>query len=196
MRRGVIIFAVVVLLAGLYLMSGYNGLVALDEEVNEKWAQVQNVYQRRLDLIPNLVSTVKGYASHERETLEAVVNARASATKISPEALQGVLTNPQAMQNFESAQSGLSGALSKLMVVVERYPELKANENFLALQSQLEGSENRITVERKRFNEVVRDYNKRVRRFPTSLLAGFFDFERKTMFEASEKAQTAPEVKF
>lgn len=196
MKRNATIFIVVLVMFGLYAVSGYNGLIALDEEVNEKWAQVQNVYQRRLDLIPNLVNTVKGYAAHERETLEAVISARASATKISPEALQGALTSPQAMQNFDAAQSALSGALSKLMVVVERYPALKANENFLALQSQLEGTENRITVERKRFNEVVREYNKKVRRFPTSLVANLFGFEKKAMFEAGEAAQKAPEIKF
>lgn len=196
MKRNMTILIVLFGMFVLYAISSYNGLVSLDEEVNEKWAQVQNVYQRRLDLIPNLVNTVKGYAAHERETLEAVISARASATKITPEALQGALSNPQAMQNFDAAQSALSSALSKLMVVVERYPELKANENFLALQSQLEGTENRITVERKRFNEVVREYNKRVRRFPASLVANIFGFEKKTMFEASEAAQKAPEVKF
>lgn len=196
MKRNITIMIVLLAMFGIYGVSSYNGLISMDEEVSEKWAQVQNVYQRRLDLIPNLVNTVKGYASHERETLEAVINARASATKITPEALQGALSNPQAFQNFEAAQLALSGALSKLMVVVERYPDLKANENFLALQSQLEGTENRITVERKRFNEVVRDYNKNVRRFPKSLVANLFGFEKKTMFEASAGAEKAPEVKF
>ena len=177
-------------------VSMYNGLVGLEESVNEKWAQVQNVYQRRSDLVPNLVNTVKGYAAHERETLESVVQARASATKITPEALQGALSDPQVMQNFQAVQGALSSALSKLLLVVERYPDLKASQNFLALQSQLEGTENRITVERKRFNEAVRDYNVRIRRFPTKMIASLFSFEKKVMFEAEEGAETAPEVKF
>lgn len=196
MKRNTTIFIVVLVMLGLYAVSSYNGMVSRDEDVNEKWAQVQNVYQRRMDLIPNLVNTVKGYAAHEKETLEAVINARASATKITPEALQGALNNPQAFQNFEAAQSAMSSALSKLMVVVERYPELKANENFLALQSQLEGTENRITVERKRFSEAVRDFNKLVRRFPERFVAQIFGFEKKAMFEASAGAEKAPEVKF
>lgn len=196
MKRNTAIIIVVLAMLGLYAISSYNGMVSRDEDVNEKWAQVQNVYQRRMDLIPNLVNTVKGYAAHEKETLEAVINARASATKITPEALQGALNNPQAFQNFEAAQSAMSSALSKLMVVVERYPELKANENFLNLQSQLEGTENRITVERKRFSEAVRDFNKMVRRFPERFVAQIFGFEKKAMFEASAGAEKAPEVKF
>lgn len=187
---------IVVAILVISFVSMYNGLVGLDESVNEKWAQVQNVYQRRLDLVPNLVNTVKGYAKHERETLESVVQARAAATKMTPEALQGALNDPQVMQNFQAAQGALGSALSKLLLVVERYPDLKASQNFLALQSQLEGTENRIAVERKRFNEEVRNYNVKVRRFPTKMIASLFGFEKKVMFEAEEGAETAPEVGF
>lgn len=187
---------IVVAILVISFVSMYNGLVALDESVNEKWAQVQNVYQRRLDLVPNLVNTVKGYAKHERETLESVVQARAAATKMTPEALQGALNDPQVMQNFQAAQGALGSALSKLLLVVERYPDLKASQNFLALQSQLEGTENRIAVERKRFNEEVRNYNVKVRRFPTKMIASLFGFEKKVMFEAEEGAETVPEVGF
>ena len=193
-KLGIALILIAILVISFVRM--YNGLVGLEESVNEKWAQVQNVYQRRLDLVPNLVNTVKGYAAHERETLESVVQARASATKITPEALQGALSDPQVMQNFQAVQGALSSALSKLLLVVERYPDLKASQNFLALQSQLEGTENRITVERKRFNEAVRDYNVRIRRFPTKMIASLFSFEKKVMFEAEEGAETAPEVKF
>lgn len=187
---------IVVAILVISFVSMYNGLVGLDESVNEKWAQVQNVYQRRLDLVPNLVNTVKGYAKHERETLESVVQARAAATQITPEVLQGALTDPQIMQNFQAAQGALSSALSKLLLVVERYPDLKASQNFLALQSQLEGTENRIAVERKRFNEEVKNYNVKVRRFPTKMIASLFGFEKKVMFEAEAGAEAAPEVKF
>src|SRR5262250_834351 len=143
-----------------------NQLVTLDEGVKQSWSQVENVYQRRLDLIPNLVATVKGYATHEQDTLEGVVQARAQATQISPEALKGVLNDPQAFEKFQAAQGALSSALSKLMVVVERYPDLKANQNFLELQAQLEGTENRIAVERKRFNDSAQVYNTHLRLFP------------------------------
>ncbi|MCP5464538.1 MAG: LemA family protein [Deltaproteobacteria bacterium] len=199
MKKGLIALLAVVGIIGILVISiigRYNGLVDLEENVNEKWAQVENVYQRRLDLIPNLVNTVKGYASHEKETLEAVVKARASASQITPEGLGNVLNNPQAFEKFQAAQSGLSSALSRLMVVVERYPELKANQNFLNLQSQLEGTENRIAVERMRFNESVREFNSTVRKFPTVMIAGLFGFQKKNLFEASEGAEKAPEVKF
>lgn len=173
----------------------YNTLVRLDEEVNNAWAQVQNVYQRRADLIPNLVEVVKGYASHERETLEAVIEARAKATQPQINAEQ-VLQNPQLFQQFQQAQSQLSAALGRLMVVVERYPNLKANENFIRLQDELAGTENRIAVERRRFNEAVRNYNQTIRSFPTVLLAGMFGFEKRPYFEADPGAEEAPTVDF
>ena len=171
-----------------------NQLVPLEQNVNEKWAQVQNVYQRRADLIPNLVETVKGFATQERTVLEAVTRARASASgvQLTPEALN----DPKALERFQAAQSQLSGALSRLLVTVERYPELKSNANFLALQSQLEGTENRIAVERRRFNEAVRDYNTRLRLFPGSLVARVAGFQPKAFFEAAPDAATPPKVKF
>ena len=172
----------------------YNSLVKMDETVNQAWSQVQNQYQRRLDLIPNLVEVVKGYASHEKEVFEKVAEARSSVGKIqlTPE----ILNNPQLFQQFQNAQAGLSGALSRLLAVAENYPQLKANENFLQLQAQLEGTENRIAVERQRFNQVVQDYNIRVRTFPSSLLAGMFGFGQKQYFQAEQEAQRAPQVKF
>jgi len=180
----------------LFLVFGgvYNSLVSSEEKVSEAWAQVENVYQRRLDLIPNLVETVKGYAEHERETLEAVVQARSkiTETKFSPE----VIKDPQALAEFEEAQQGLTSALSRLLVLVERYPDLKASQNFLALQSQLEGTENRITVERKRFNEAARDFNTRIRVFPSSVVARVMGFSRKAYFASDEAARTAPTVQF
>lgn len=183
------------LLIILYMMFGstYNNMVKRDEEVQSAWSQVQNVYQRRMDLIPNLVETVKGYANFEKETLMGVVEARAKATSvnISPEKL-----SPDAIKNFQSAQDGLSSALGRLMVVVEKYPDLKANQNFLELQSQLEGTENRIAVERQRFNETVKSYNQYIRSFPQNVLAGMYNFEKKGYFEATSGAEKAPEVKF
>src|SRR6185369_16797662 len=159
-----------------------NQLVGLEQNVNEKWSQVQNVYQRRADLIPNLVETVKGFANQERTVLTGVVEARAKATSIqlTPEALN----DPKALERFQAAQSQLSGALSRLLVTVERYPELTSNQNFLALQSQLEGTENRIAVERRRFNEAVREYNTRLRLFPGSIVARLAGFQPKAFFEA------------
>src|ERR1700758_3233928 len=173
MRTGLLVLAVVgiIIIGGVVWGVGINNeLVALEQNVNEKWAQVQNVYQRRADLIPNLVETVKGFATQERTVLEEVTRARASATSIqlTPEALN----DPKALERFQAAQNQLTGALSRLLVTVERYPELKSNQNFLALQSQLEGTENRIAVERMRYNEAVRDYNTRLRIFPGSLVAG------------------------
>ncbi len=173
----------------------YNSLVVLDEGINGAWSQVQNVYQRRSDLIPNLVSTVKGYASHEKETLEAVVQARASATRPQINAA-GILQNPQLFQQFEQAQGQLSSALGRLMVVVEKYPDLKANVNFVRLQDELAGTENRITVERRRFNQTVQGYNQKVRTFPTLLFANMFGFQQRPYFEASPEAQTVPKVDF
>lgn len=189
---GVVVLGIVAFAS---IKNTYNSLVAMDEQVNSAWAQVQNVYQRRADLIPNLVETVKGYSIHERETLEAVIQARAKATQTQINA-GNVLENPQKFQQFEQAQGQLSSALSRLMVVVERYPDLKANVNFIRLQDELAGTENRISVERRRYIEAVRNYNQTVRSFPTNLLAGMFGFERKPTFEASAEAQEAPQVDF
>ncbi len=172
----------------------YNSLVAGEETVSEAWAQVENVYQRRLDLIPNLVETVKGYAAHERETLDAVIEAR---SKISQMTLASKAFNdPEALTQFEQAQQGLTSTLSRLLVVVEQYPNLKADQSFLALQSQLEGSENRIAVERRRFNEVAREFNTRLRIFPNNLIARLTGFEHKSYFAADEGARVVPGVKF
>lgn len=189
------VVGVVVLLLAWKGCSSYNSLVGLDEGVNQAWAQVQNQYQRRADLIPNLVETVKGAANFERETLEAVIQARANATR--PEINAGnLLNNPQAFQQFQQAQDNLGAALGRLMVVVERYPELKANQNYLGLQTQLEGTENRISVERKRFNEVVQNYNSTRRVFPTNIFAGMLGFQQRPYFEATAEAQQAPKVDF
>ena len=171
-----------------------NQLVQSEQTVNEKWAQVQNVYQRRADLIPNLVETVKGFAAQERTVLEEVIKARASATQI--KATPELVNDPAALQKFQQAQNELGGALSRLLVTVERYPDLKSNQNFLALQSQLEGTENRISVERMRYNEAVRDYNTRLRVFPGSLVASFRGFRDKAFFEAAPGSEAAPKVKF
>jgi LemA protein len=198
MTRGtLIVLAVVALLVVGLVVWGIginNQLVRADQDVNEKWAQVQNVYQRRADLIPNLVETVKGFAAQERTVLEEVTRARASASSIqlTPEALN----DPKAMERFQAAQAQLSGALSRLLVTVERYPDLKSNQNFLQLQSQLEGTENRIAVERRRFNESVREYNTRLRLFPGSVVAGMVGFRPKAFFEAAADAATPPKVKF
>ncbi|MDZ7371831.1 MAG: LemA family protein [candidate division KSB1 bacterium] len=173
----------------------YNSFVVLDEQVNEAWAQVQNVLQRRMDLIPNLVETVKGYANFERETLEAVIQARANATKVQLNAEQ-LAANPQLLEQYMQAQNQVSSALSRLMVVVERYPELKANESFIRLQDELAGTENRIAVERRRYNETVQAYNRHIRIFPNNLLAALFHFEKRAYFEAPPEAQQAPRVDF
>lgn len=191
---GLLIVGAVILVLGLMFTSGYNRLVAADEAVNSAWAQVQNVYQRRLDLIPNLVETVKGYAAHERQTLQGVVDARAKVTQI--HLSQEMLNNPQLFDQFQKVQGELSGALSRLLVVAERYPDLKANQNFLALQNQLEGTENRITVERMRFNEAARKYNTMRRGFPNSLIAALGGFGKKTYFQSEPAAEKAPVVKF
>ena len=189
-----VVLAVIVVAVGAWAVGIYNGLIGLDQGVNEKWAQVQNVYQRRADLIPNLVETVKGFAAQERTVLTEVVEARAKATSIqlTPEALN----DPKAMERFQAAQGQLSGALSRLLVTVERYPELKSNQNFLNLQSQLEGTENRITVERMRFNEAVREYNTRLALFPGTIVARLAGFRPKAFFEAAPDAATPPKVKF
>ena len=203
MKKGcliaVVITVVVVVIFGIGLYSfvknTYNSMVTMEEDVNQRWAKVENVYQRRADLIPNLVEVVKGYASHERETLEAVTNARSRVggqINIGPE----VLNNPQAFAQFQQAQGALTSALQRLMVVVERYPELKADQRFADLQVQLEGTENRISVERGRFNESVQAFNTAIRQFPANLVAGFFNFEQKVYFKSDEGANKVPEVKF
>ena len=174
--------------------STYNGLVALDEGVAAGWSQVENVYQRRADLVPNLVATVQGAADFERETLEAVISARSQATSVQVSASD--LQNPQALARFEAAQGALSSALSRLMVVVERYPDIKANQNFLSLQDELAGTENRIAVERRRFNEAAQAYNVERRTFPTIVIANIIGFEEAAYFEADAGAETAPAVDF
>jgi LemA protein len=196
-KTGLVVLAVVALVAlgavGWFVSVG-NDLVAKDQAVQESWAQVQNVYQRRADLIPNLVETVKGFAAQERTVLEEVTRARAAASsmQITPE----VLNDPAALRKFQELQSQLGSALSRLLVTVERYPELKSNQNFLALQSQLEGTENRIAVERRRYNETVREYNTAVRRFPASIVASMRGFREKAFFEATPGSQTPPAIKF
>lgn len=199
-KSTVIILSVLgVLLLAVLLFIGrgigiYNQLVSGDEGVTSAWSQVENVYQRRLDLIPNLVSTVKGYAAHESETLQAVVDARSKVSQMNVNA--DVVNNPQAMSQFQQMQDGLSGVLSRLMVVVERYPDLKANQNFLALQSQLEGTENRIAVERRRFNEAARAFNTFRRQFPNVFVANLGGFKEKAYFQSSQGADQAPKVEF
>lgn len=189
------VVVLVVIVSVAVVWRSYNGIIERSESVNQQWSQVENVYQRRYDLIPNLVETVKGYAAHERETLEAVTEARAKVggvMNMSPE----MLNDPQALERFNQAQAGLAGALQRLMVVVERYPDLKANENFLALQSQLEGTENRIAVERKKYNEVVQVYNVYVKKFPRVLIARLFGYGERAYFKAAADAQEAPKVSF
>ena len=196
LSKGLITLLVVlgaVLLVFLWAKNAYNSMVTKEEGVTSAWAQVENVYQRRADLIPNLVATVKSYASHERETLEGVINARAKATQTT---IDPTNLTEESLKQFQAAQGELGSALQRLMVVVERYPDLKANQNFLELQAQLEGSENRITVERQKFNETAREYNTYIRQFPKNILSGMFGFERKAYFEAVEGAETAPKVEF
>jgi len=171
----------------------YNSIVEKEEHVESKWAQVENVYQRRADLIPNLVETVKGYADFEKETLQSVIEARAEASGVNVKADE---LNQENIQKFQQAQSELSGALSRLMMRVERYPDLKANQNFLELQSQLEGTENRIAVERKKFNDAVRDYNTYIKKFPNNMIAGMFEFQKKGYFQADEGSDEVPDVDF
>ncbi|MBO5465842.1 MAG: LemA family protein [Prevotella sp.] len=190
---GLVITLAIVAVIVIWGVSGYNGLVSMDEGVQNKWADVETQYQRRADLIPNLVNTVKGYAAHEKETLEGVVKARSEATsvKIDPENMTA-----EQMAQYQKAQNGVSSALSKLLLVVEKYPDLKGNQNFLELQSQLEGTENRITVARRDFNGAAKEYNTAIRKFPKNILAGMFGFEKKAYFEAQEGAEKAPEVQF
>lgn len=177
----------------LWVASMYNGFVAAEEEVESAWSQVENQYQRRADLVPNLVATVKGYAAHEQETLEGVIEARAKATQVT---IDPAKATPEQLAAFQAAQGELSQALGRLLAVAENYPDLKANENFRDLQAQLEGTENRITVARQLFNESARNYNTKIRRFPNNILAGMCGFEKKPYFEAEEGASKAPKVEF
>lgn len=197
MKKWIILGVVIVVIILIYsfFKGSYNNFVTMEESVKQKWSQVENVYQRRADLIPNLVEVVKGYAGHERETLEAVINAR---SKVGGQVNVGsdVLNNPQAFAKFQQAQGALTSALQRLMVVVERYPELKADGRFADLQTQLEGTENRISVERGRFNEAVQIYNTAVRKFPDMILANMFGFREKVYFKADAGAEKAPQVKF
>jgi len=194
-KKWIILGIVVVVILVFYssIKNSYNSMVKMEESVTANWSQVENVYQRRADLIPNLVNTVKGYATHEQSTLQGVVEARAKATSvnINPDKLDA-----QSIQKFQEAQSGLSSALSRLMVVVEKYPDLKANQSFLDLQAQLEGTENRITVERRNFNESVKSFNAYIRMFPKNIIANMTGFGKKDYFKADEGSQKAPEVKF
>ena len=184
---------ILIALAVIFGVRVYNSTIGLEENVEEAWAKVESSYQRRSDLIGNLVKTVQGAADFEKSTLESVINARAKATSIN---IDPTNITPEQLQQFNQAQRGLSSALSRLLVTVERYPDLKANQNFLELQSQLEGTENRINVARDRFNETVKPYNKHIRTFPNNLLAGLFGFEKKAYFEAEEGSEKAPDVEF
>ncbi len=193
-KRGslIVIVLVAIMVIG-WFMSTYNGLVSKQQAVESQWAQVENVYQRRADLVPNLVATVKGYAKHEQQTLQSVTEARSAATqmKIDPSKL-----DEAALNKFQQVQGELGNALTRLLAVQEAYPQLQASSNFQTLQSQLEGSENRIAVERKKFNDVAKDYNTAIRRIPANLLAGMFGFESKAYFEADQGADKAPTVSF
>lgn len=196
MKKSLIIIAAIaaaaVLLIG-WSVGAYNSLVTMQENVSTQWANVETQYQRRADLIPNLVNTVKGYASHEKETLEGVVAARSQATqiKVDPSDL-----TPEKLAAYQKAQGAVTSALGKLLAITESYPDLKANQNFSELQTQLEGTENRITVARKNFNEATQSYNTAIRRFPKSIFAGMFGFDKRTYFEAEEGAAQAPKVEF
>ncbi|MEQ6168437.1 LemA family protein [Ekhidna sp. MALMAid0563] len=189
----ILIIVVVVFLGYNFFAGKYNSMVTMDEEVNTEWANVETQYQRRYDLIPNLVNTVKGFAEQEREVLTQVTEARAKASSIQ---IDPSNLNEEALQNFANAQGQLNSALSRLLVTVERYPDLKSNQNFLELQAQLEGTENRISVARTRYNEKTKTYNTYIRKFPNTMLAGMFGFERKPLYEAAEGAENAPTVQF
>lgn len=188
-----IIIAGFLFVGGCSVVVSYNSMVTMDEGIEESWAQVENVYQRRSDLVPNLVNTVKGYAKHEKGTFEAIVKARAEATSTKIDVSN---LDAESIQKFQAAQEGLGSALSKLLVIVENYPDLKANQNFSDLQTQLESTENRITVERRKFNKAVKKFNKYIRRFPANIAAGIFDFETRAYFEAEKGSEKVPEVKF
>lgn len=195
-RKNLITLAIIAIIA-LFLFTSikgsYNGMVQKSEAVDTQWANVENVYQRRADLIPNLVNTVKGYADFEKETLTSVIEARSKATGVT---IDPTNLTPETLSQFQASQGQLSSALSKLMVVVERYPDLKANQNFMDLQAQLEGSENRIATERRKFNETAKDYNTFIQLFPKNIWAGIFNFEKKPYFAAIEGADQVPKVEF
>ena len=193
---GCLVVAGVLVLLVLWGIGSYNGLVGAQQAVEAQWGQVQSAYQRRADLIPNLVATVRGSAAFERETLTDVVEARARVGQVTPQATAEILNNPQQFQQFQQAQDQLSSALSRLLVVVERYPELRSTAAFQDLMNQLEGTENRINVERNRFNEAAQAYNTRIKRFPNALFAGIFGFTPRPYFEAAPGAETAPRVDF
>ena len=194
-KSTIIILAVIAVVAvvAVWAVTGYNRLVKADEAVSTAWSNVENQYQRRADLIPNLVNTVKGYAAHEKETLDAVVAARTRATQVAVDAEN---LTPEMLQEYQKAQNEVGTALGRLIAIAEAYPDLKANANFLELQAQLEGTENRISVERRNFNEVAKKYNTSIRTFPRNMLAGMFGFEKRPYFEAQEGAENVPVVQF
>lgn len=192
-NKGLIITIVVIVLVALWGISSYNGLVGMDEKVSNKWANVETQYQRRSDLIPNLVNTVKGYAKHESQTLEAVMAARSQATQVK---IDPSNCTPQQLAAYQKAQGDVTTALGKLLAITENYPDLKANQNFLELQSQLEGTENRINVARKDFNDSAKEYNTSLRRFPRNIIASMLGFEKRNYFEAEAGAEKAPKVEF
>lgn len=192
-NKGLIIALVVIVLVALWGITSYNGLVSMDEAVSNKWANVETQYQRRSDLIPNLVSTVKGYATHERQTLEAVMQARSQATQVK---IDPSNCTPQQLAAYQKAQGDVTSALGKLLAITENYPDLKANQNFLELQSQLEGTENRINVACKDFNDAAKEYNTAIRRFPKNIVASMGGFEKRPYFEAEAGAEKAPKVEF
>lgn len=193
MKKSTIILLVVVVILAIWGVSGYNGLVKMDENVSGQWSNVETQYQRRADLIPNLVSTVKGYATHEQETLEGVIQARSQATqiKVDPSNL-----TPEKLAEYQQAQGAVTSALGKLLAISESYPDLKANQNFLELQAQLEGTENRINVARTNFNDAAKEFNTAIRRFPKSIIASLFGFNKRAYFEAAEGSDVAPQVQF
>lgn len=192
-KTGIIVIIALIAILFLWGMGGYNGLVNSQENVKSQWGNVENQYQRRADLIPNLVETVKGYAAHEKSTFEDVIAARAKATQITVDPTN---LTPEKLQEFQAAQGQLSSALGRLIAVAENYPDLKANQNFLELQAQLEGTENRISVERNKFNELAKEYDVAIRRFPKNILAGLFNFDNIPYFTAEKGAEKAPSVKF
>ena len=193
MKKSTIIVLVIVAVVAIWGITGYNGLVKADEALNTAWSNVENQYQRRADLIPNLVNTVKGYAEHEKETLDAVVAARTRATQVTVDAEN---LTPEKLQEYQKIQNEVGAALGRLLAIAEAYPDLKANTNFLELQAQLEGTENRISVERRNFNEAAKSYNTSIRTFPRSILAGMFGFEKRPYFEAQQGVETVPVVQF
>ena len=188
-----VVVAAIIAATALWAMTGYNSLVSADETVSTAWSNVENQYQRRADLIPNLVNTVKGYAAHEQETLDAVVSARTRATQVTVDADN---LTPEKLAEYQKAQGEVGAALGRLLAITESYPDLKANQNFLELQAQLEGTENRISVERRNFNEAAKVYNTSIRKFPKNILAGMFGFEKRPYFESQEGADKAPAVEF